>query len=144
MPDFQLDCDPRSDAFTTSLWCDRFEDADQIAEHLVESRKGPYVEPSEEEMRALVDGMPLEKGWEQDLETLVIPLSLEEYWETFWADDAPYYLLSKPRDPDDVLLSNTDWSTDLTPGYEERSGKPVLLERIYERTLRVRGNIFVK
>ena len=91
-------------------------------------------------MRALIEAVPLEgKDWEIDLDILVVPLSLEEYWETFWADDAPYYVPTKPRDPDDVLLSSTNWSTP-SLGYEERSGKPVLQERIYERTLVIRGN----
>ena len=51
------------------------------------------------------------------MDILVVPLSLDEYWDTFWADDAPYYVPSRERDPDDVVLGNSNWQ-DPTPGFE--------------------------
>ena len=84
-------------------------------------------------MKALIAAIPFEgDDWSMDLDILVVPLSLEAYWETFWADDAPYFLPTKPRDPDDKVLSRSNWSAP-SPGREEISGKPVLQERTYER-----------
>lgn len=42
---------------------------------------------------------------------VVVPLSLDQFWDAFWSDDAPYYVPARPRDPGDVLLSYTNWST---------------------------------
>ena len=57
------------------------------------------------------------KKWAQDLEILVIPLSLEAYWTTFWADDAPFYIALKERDPDDEIIDSSNWQTP-TEGFE--------------------------
>ena len=45
------------------------------------------------ELVAMMDAVPLlGEEWIQDPEVLVVPLSLEQYWDCFWADDAPYYV----------------------------------------------------
>ena len=31
-------------------------------------------------------------SWDQFMETISLPLSLEQYWDAFLADDAPYFV----------------------------------------------------
>jgi len=70
----------------------------------------------------MMEEVPLQgEGWKQDPEILVTPLTLEEYWDCYWSDNAPYYVQALERDPEDEMLSNTAWS-DPTPGYEMAGG----------------------
>ena len=89
-------------------------------------------------MKAWLDSYPLEgNDWYQDMETLVLPISLEAYWCTFWADDAPYFVGKKERDPEDVFIASSDWQTP-TPGFETQLGWKVLQEKTLEMYLRLR------
>ena len=52
-----------------------------------------YEEPSLEELVQMMDDVPLQgEGWGQDPEILIAPLSLQQYWDCYWADDAPFYI----------------------------------------------------
>ena len=52
-----------------------------------------YVEPSIPELIQMMEAIPLiTDEWKQDPEILVSPMSLEDFWSCFWADDAPYYV----------------------------------------------------
>ena len=53
--------------------------------------------------------MPASMGWDQDLPTMVLPLSLNEFMECFWADDAPFFLPGKMMGHDDYIVNYTDW-----------------------------------
>ena len=98
-----------------------------------------YVEPSIPEVIAMMEAIPLiTDEWKQDPEILVSPMSLEDFWSCFWADDAPYYVEAITRDPDDKLKFITAWGPP-TPGFEEGFGKPVIEERRLEKKVRTRG-----
>ena len=103
-------------------------------------KSGEFDEPSPERLIDLMKRIPFEgDDWEQDLDTLVVPLTLDQYWDAFWATDAPYYIEAIPLDPEDELHDNTGWG-EPSPGFETELGKTVIQERRLDRTLRLRGN----
>lgn len=69
-----------------------------------------YQEKTHEELIALMAAWPLEKEgdpddpdvYEQDenLEIMVLPISLTEFWDAFLADEAPYYYLALETEKD--------------------------------------------
>ena len=66
-----------------------------------------------------MEAIPLQGNkWAQDPEILVAPLSLDQFWEAYWADDAPYYLQAIVRDVDDSIVESTAWGPP-TEGKEE-------------------------
>ena len=65
-------------------------------------------------------------------------MSLEQFWDCFWADDAPYFIEAVERDPDDELKLVTAWGTP-TPGFETQFDMPVIEERRMETKVRTRG-----
>ena len=97
-----------------------------------------YVEPSVEDLLALMEAEPLMgEDWYQDPETLVTPLSLEKFWNAYWANDAPFYINAIVRDVDDKIKKSTPWGPP-TPGNEEELGQPVIEERMIEKKIRNR------
>ena len=42
-------------------------------------------------------------------EILVAPLSLDQYWEAFWSNEAPYYIQAIIRDEEDSITRSTKW-----------------------------------
>ena len=88
--------------------------------------KGPFVEPSPDRLVDLMRRIPFEGDeWKQDLETLVVPLTLDQYWDAYWASDAPYYIEVIPLDPEDELTEATGWG-EPSPGFETELGMPVI------------------
>ena len=78
------------------------------------------------ELVEMMEAVPLmTKKWGIFTDILVLPLSLDQYWEAFWADDAPYYVGAIERDPRDNFNNQTTWG-DPSPGYEAIFGLPVL------------------
>ena len=60
-----------------------------------------YEEPSNDELIAMMQANEMEDaidGWDQILELMIVPLSLENYWNAFWANDAPYYIPAFRKD----------------------------------------------
>jgi len=80
---------------------------------------------------------------DSNLDIMVLPVSLAEFWDAFLADDAPYYYLAleEARDKPTAVFANGDWGTP-TEGDEEFFGKEVISERMYERVRRLRHNLF--
>ena len=53
-------------------------------------------------MVEMMGAVPLRtEDWRQGLDVQILPLSLDQYWDAYWADDAPYYIMSLSRDPED-------------------------------------------
>ena len=97
--------------------------ADWVASQLASSNSS-YAEPSVPELVRMMEDVPLQAdGWKQDPEILVTALTLEEYWDCFWSDHAPYYVQALERDLEDQMLSNTAWG-EPTPGFEDAGGPP--------------------
>ena len=61
-------------------------------------------------------------------EILVAPLSLDQFWDAFWANDAPYFVQAMVRDEEDTIMTVTEWGPP-TEGYEELHGSFVLQQR---------------
>ena len=102
---FEYDCTPEEHESAAILWCDHLKQVDLVAQHIGESISGPYEELSQDDIIAMMESMPLEgNDWVQDFEIIVIPLTLDQFWNAFWANDAPYYIPARPRDPEDKLL----------------------------------------
>lgn len=51
---------------------------------------GEYVEPTISELVALMDAKPLQKDYSSGVASFVLPLSLNQYYAAFLADDAPF------------------------------------------------------
>ena len=80
-------------------------------------------------MVTLVENIPLtDDDWAVDPAILVSVLSLEQYWECYWEDNAPYYVQTIERDMDDIMGSNTAWGSP-SEGNETELGYDVLQER---------------
>ena len=82
---------------------------------------------------------------EGNLDIMVLPVSLAEFWDAFLADEAPYYYLAleAERDQPCYMLANDNWVTPDEDG-EELFGKPVISERMYERVRALRHNLFAR
>ena len=75
--------------------------------------------------------------WLQDPEILVTPLSLTQFWECYFSDNAPYYVNALYRDPEDYITLSTAWGD--PEMYEEGFlDMPVLQERKMLKTIRNR------
>ena len=73
--------------------------ADQLA-----NSQSDYAEPTVEELVKMMEETPLlSKKWGMFTDILVLPLSLDQYWDAFWADDAPYYVGAIERDDRDIF-----------------------------------------
>ena len=69
-----------------------------------------YIEPSVDEIVAMMESIPLQdESWGVYTDILVLPLTLDQYWDAFWADEAPYYYPGIERDPEDIFLSSSTW-----------------------------------
>jgi len=66
-----------------------------------------------------------------------LPLSLDQFWQAYWADDAPYFLPAFKKDNRDELLSYSDWGRAVHGG-ELITGKEILEQRSIER--KIHGN----
>ena len=70
-------------------------------------------EPSADELKDWMDKRPLEdfdSSWHQYMDIMVVPLTLQEYWDAFWADDAPYFIGAYGSSADREMTSCSDWS----------------------------------
>ena len=111
-------------------------DYKDFVDKMISESGGDYDEPSLEAMVKLMDDTPLQSGFKQDPETLVLPLSLESFWDAFWADEAPYYVEAIERDKEDGLSSSTAWGP---PTVVTELDKPVLEERTMKKSIRTRS-----
>ena len=85
-----------------------------------------------------MDDTPMQgDDWNQIGETLVVPLSLTQFWDAFWADEAVYYSQSVVRDIDDKINLSTVWGPP-TAGKEKEFDAPVIEERNMNKKIRNR------
>ena len=50
------------------------------------------TEPTDEELIRLLESHPLENGWERYMRNVIMPLSIEQVYDGFFADDAPFFI----------------------------------------------------
>ena len=79
-----------------------------------EESEDEYVELDKAALLELMNAVPLgdtSEEWDGTIPPTVLPLSLQEYWDAFWADDAPYYMQAKFNDPEEHINFYTNWDT---------------------------------
>ena len=96
-----------------------------------------FEEPSEEELITMMDLIPLmpaSDGWDQDLPTQVLPMSLDNFMDCFWADEAPFFLPGHLTGPEDKVVNYTNW---LDPSADDQLlfGPKVIASRLIEKDL---------
>ena len=71
---------------------------------LVEKENRGYEEPSEQEMLRLFDSHPPFDGFTESMHKIVLPLSLEHFWEAFFeGPEAPFFISQQIEDMGDKL-----------------------------------------
>ena len=106
-----------------------------------------YVEPVAEEVLALVDSLAkddFDDSWEQLIESMVVPLSLEDYWNAFWADQAPYFVPAFMTGEAEEIESVTDWGAPIDATGLVYGHTPVDRQRIIERKVKPSGSILTR
>ena len=106
-----------------------------------------YVEPAAEEVLALVDSLAkdnFDDSWEQLIESMVVPLSLEDYWNAFWADDAPFFVPAFMTGEGEEIESATDWGKPIDETGLIYGNTPVDKQRIIERKVEPSGGILTR
>ena len=63
-------------------------------------------------------------------------MSLNDYWDAFWGDDAPYYVHAILRDTEDILIEERGWG-EPAPNFGPVLKDTVIQERYINRSLRV-------
>ena len=64
-----------------------------LQEQLESKANSSYEEPPVDELVAMMEALPKQKDdWIVSPEILVAPLSMEQYWDCFWSNEAPYYI----------------------------------------------------
>ena len=111
-----------------------------LAQTLEKEAQSDYIEPSVQELVSMMDAIPTpiiegNDEWVQINDRQVLPLSLTDYWDAFFANDAPYYVHAILRDPSDIFIEERLWSEPQTNKTWEN--QTVIQERYIHRRLRV-------
>ena len=65
----------------------------------------------------------------------MLPISLSDYWDAYWGNDAPYYIQARLRDSQDILMEERIWG-EPSEGFEVVQNQTVIQERYLYRRLR--------
>ena len=71
---------------------------------------------------------------------MVVPLSLENFWNAFWANDAPYFVPAFMTHGGDEIVSATDWQAPSDETDFFYINTPVDSQRIIKRKLEPKGS----
>ena len=106
-----------------------------------------YLEPVADEVLALVDSLAkdnFDDSWEQIIESMVVPLSLEDYWNAFWANDAPYFVPAfQTRDGAEIVKAS-DWKKPVEETSVFYNNTPVDRQRVIKREVEPKGGILLR
>ena len=83
------------------------------------------VEPSKSQLINMINRVPTEPDFVRYLDPIVLDMSLEQYWDCFYANNAMYYVSDIQKDPLDKFVSQTEWHDPTQPEFETAFGKPV-------------------
>lgn len=98
---------------------------------------------TDEQLFALMDKYPLQEGWTRYMRDVILPLTIDQVWDCFFADDAPYFIDQQISDLGDKLRGTSDWHEVTDPRYMESVGMPVLQKREIKSDCKVPPNPFV-
>ena len=91
-----------------------------------------YVEPSEAEMKALYDDVPMEKGYKDyGDEIIVLPLSLKQFRKLWYTDSGPKYAddYMKEKSEKNIIKKATKWGEPSSDANRKFAGEKCVLER---------------
>jgi len=74
---------------------------------------------------------PAEDGWDRDLPIMVVPMTLEDFMDCFWADQAPFFIPAI-LEKGDTVVNYTLWG-DATEDEKTLFGKDVIKTRKIEK-----------
>ena len=85
-----------------------------MSEQLSGSVSPDFQEVTVSELVELIKAVPVPdaeggEGWKQVMDYQVLPLSLDEYWNAFYADNCPYQVQGMFHDEESILIQNTEW-----------------------------------
>jgi len=89
--------------------------------------------------------IPLELGMKQHLQPFILNMSLEEFWNAFYDDSAPFFVSKVLLDEGDELLSETRWDDPANANKDyilHAWDKSVISYRTYDSKLYVDSNPF--
>jgi hypothetical protein len=95
--------------------------------------------PSADDLKELFDAIPMEpaaNGWDRDLPIMVVPLSLDDFMECFWADDSPYFIPAIETAPTDEIVQYSLWA-DPTEEDKAMFGDSIISIRKIEKKVHV-------
>lgn len=104
-----------------------------------------YQEPSEAELINMINRIPLESGMTVATSPFVLNMSLQEFWNCFYDDYAPFFVNKFLEDTGDVLLGETNWQDASTLNksfYTDRWGYDTKSYRTFDAKVYVDGNPF--
>ena len=103
-------------------------------------------EVSDEELFALLAEHPLGDGYVRKMDPYILPLSIEDTYEAFYANEAPYFLDSLVRYLGDKSTNLTDWGPlpeDAMDSYKSAFGFDTIEQRTHWSYLKFVGVPFV-
>jgi hypothetical protein len=101
-----------------------------------------YVQPTTEEMMHIFDDVPIVEGWDNFRPAIVLDVSLEHFWDIFFADGAPYATdtFLEQKDVNNHIKSMNEWHVPegkfVNFPWDGRDHKPIMQERDLKLTIR--------
>jgi hypothetical protein len=111
---------------------------------LVDAQKEPQIEgpavPLESELTEdrtamitdLFDEHPLEIDYFLGLDFFVMPLSLSETFDCFWADNATYPIMQPLEEQGHTITDSGKWTKQIESRFRTTYGEPTYLKRVTE------------
>ena len=103
-----------------------------------------YQEPSESDLINMINRIPLESHMSVATEPFVLNMSLQEYWNCFYDDYAPFFVNKFLEDAGDELIGEaTNWQDPSTLNksfYTDRWGYDLKSYRTFDAKVYVDGN----
>jgi len=69
----------------------------------------PYVEATDAELLRTMSEIDLEEGMTEHLQPIILNMSLEEFWNAFYDDSAPFFVAEIVADNGDQVNDFTYW-----------------------------------
>ena len=76
-----------------------------IEEMEKQHKSNGYEEPSEEYLFNQIHRIPLESGMTQHLQPFILQMSLEQYWNAFYDNEAPFFINKMTEEQGNELLN---------------------------------------
>ena len=92
----------------------------------------------------LYNGQPIREGFGTLENVYVLPISVGEYWDNFYADDADYFYNKTLLEKGDEVHNWSDWYKPTEEKYMEWFGQEVLQQRDIEVAFDLPPNPFIK